>query len=128
MTQLQMKQSLLEAVKQWRLDVQAGPERKDSGSNYTPVKRNVSILRFVETLDGTGSDDPLGLYAEMKRIIDHPNFERQTQGLDRCLEQHTPVGLWEWVIMDRSAPYAPLWSNDERAVVARSVANTYNRI
>jgi hypothetical protein len=128
MTPMQMKQAQLEAVKQWRLDVQAGPERKDSGSNYTPAPRNVSILRYVTKLDGSGSDDPLGLHAEMKRIIDHPNFERQTQGWDRCLSQHTPEGLWEWIIMDRSSVFAPLWTNEERAVVARSVANTYNRI
>ena len=129
MTQQQMMDAQLDAVKQWRLDVQAGPERKDSGANYTPSKRNVSILRFVTNLDGTGTDDPVGLHKEMKAIIARPNFVTEgSQGWDRCLEQHEPVGLWEWIIMDRSAVFAPLWSNDERSIVARSVANTYNRI
>ena len=128
MSPMQMKQAQLEAVKQWRLDVQAGPERKDSGSNYTPSKRNVSILRFVTNLDGTGTDDPDGLLKEMKAIINHPQFERGSQGWDRCLTQHEPSGLWEWIITDRSTVFAPLWSNDERSIVARSVANTYNRI
>lgn len=128
MTQTEMKQAQLEAVKQWRLDVQAGPERKDNGSNYTPAKRNVSILRFVTNIDGTGSDDPIGLHDEMKRIINHPHFQQNTNGWVRALIQHAPQAEWEWIIMDRSADFAPLWDNRERAVVAQAVANTYKII
>ena len=129
MTLLQMQQAQLEAIKQWRLDVQAGPERDNDGKrNYTPKRRNVPVLRFVKNLDGSGSDDPVGLHKMLKSIINHSNFEQRTEGWDRCLTQHTPEGVYEWIIMDRSTVFAPLWSNAERAIVARSVANTYQRI
>lgn len=129
MSPMQMKEAQLEAVKQWRLDVQAGPERDAGGKrNYTPKKRNVAILRFVKNLDGSGTDDPDGLHKMLKSIINHPQFEQRTEGWDRCLTQHTPEGVYEWIIMDQSSAFAPLWSNAERAIVARSVANTYIRI
>jgi hypothetical protein len=124
----EMMLAQVKAVKQWRLDVQASLEKRINGTSYTPSQRNVPILRYVENIDGSGYDMPKALLNEMKRIINSPDFEKVSKGWNRALIQVGPHALWEWLIMDKTTDFAELWSDKERAIVARAVANTYDRM
>lgn len=93
------------------------------------VPRNVSPLRFIGGYDHApwSEPDPAGLIAEMKTIINSPTFAQASKGWDAALRNADPRYLWETLILDANAPYASLWSGTERAIVARAVAETYER-
>ena len=100
----------------WKLE-------KSDRSTYVPVSRNVAFLHLL--------DDPEALYEATRTIIARPAFvteyNRGGVGWDGAIEQYSPVAVWEWLIMDRSADYAVLWTDRERYLVAQAVANTYLR-
>lgn len=93
------------------------------------VPRNVSPLRFIGGYDHEpwASADPDGLVAEMTKIIRSPEFARPSKGWDAALRHASPRFLWETLILDSNAPYAPLWSDDDRARVASAITDTYRR-
>ena len=63
----------------------------------------------------------------MKAIINSEYFAQVTPGWDAALRHADPRFLWEALILDANAEYAPLWSDRERAIVARAIADTYAR-
>jgi hypothetical protein len=63
----------------------------------------------------------------MRKIINHPEFASPTPGWTAALRHADPRFLWQTVILDANAAYASLWSNRERGVVARAIADTYER-
>lgn len=93
------------------------------------VPRNVSPLRYIGgyEYEPWSQADPVGLVAEMKEIINSPQFARSTPGWAAALRHADPRFLWETLILDANADYAPLWSDQERAIVAGAIAETYAR-
>ena len=115
------KLALANAVRAW-------PQRvKDAGVRIEtracrPVPRNVSILQFV--------DDPDRLLAEMRRILDSDGWDSPdtgSSGWDRVMDQAGLNYLWEWLIMDRAAPWVDLFTDEQRWKVAIAVAHTLKR-
>lgn len=71
------------------------------GRAYRQIARNVSLLRYL--------DDPDGLVAEMRSILDGPGWddpETGSSGWNTVMDQAGPNFVWEWHIMDRTAPWA----------------------
>ncbi len=61
------------------------------------------------------------------RDADHhqpPRFRRTVTRLGRCPTARRLRFLWEALILDRNAPYARLWTDRERAIVADALAQT----
>ena len=56
-----------------------------------------------------------------------PDFATPSRGWDAALRHADPRFLWEALILDRNAPYACLWTDRERAIVADALAQTYAR-
>lgn len=115
------KLALANAMRAW-------PQRvKDAGVTtetraYRPVARNVTPLRHL--------DDPDELLAEMLRILDSDGWDTSatgSRGWDRIMDQAGPDYLWEWLIMDRTTPWADLFSDEHRWKVAVAVAHTLRR-
>ena len=101
--------------------VDAGVKKSD-GTRYRPVKRNVSPLRHL--------DDPDALVAEMISILDGDGWDDPDTGASgwtAVIGQGGPEYVWEWLIMDRTSPWADLFSEEHRWKVAIAVAHTLRR-
>lgn len=116
------KQALADAMREWpQRVVDAGVKTKD-GRAYRPIARNVSPLRYL--------DDPDRLVAEMRSVLDGPGWDDPdtgSSGWDAVVDQAGPNYVWEWLIMDRIAPWADLFTDQHRWNVAIAVAQTLRR-
>lgn len=115
------KTALAEAACDWPQRVVDAGVRIDDGRAYRPVPRNVTILKH--------KDDPNALLAEMLRILNAPGWDGPdagSAGWRRIVEQAGPDYLWEWLVMDKTAPWADLFTAEHRWKVAIAVANTLN--
>jgi hypothetical protein len=66
----------------------------------------------------------------MRRILDSDGWdspEAGSSGWDRVMDQAGPNYLWKWLIMDRTAPWADLFTDEHRWKVAAAVAQTLKR-
>ena len=116
------KQALAEAMREWPQRVVDADVRAKGGRIYRPVGRNVTPLRYV--------DDPDQLVTDMRRILGGPGWDDPqtgSPGWDRIIEQAGPSYLWEWLIMDRTAPWADQFTEEHRWKVAIAVAHTLRR-
>jgi hypothetical protein len=116
------KQALANAMREWpQRVVDAGVKMKD-GRAYRPVVRNVSPLGYL--------DDPDRLLAEMRSILDGGGWDDPdtgSGGWNAIVQQAGPEYVWEWLIMDRTAPWADLFTEEQRWKVAVAVAHTLKR-
>ena len=115
------KQALAQAMRDWPQRVVDAGVRTETRA-YRPVARNVSPLRYV--------DEPDQLLAEMRRVLDSEGWDSPdtgSGGWDRIMDQAGPDYLWEWLIMDRTAPWADLFTDEHRWKVATAVAHTLKR-
>lgn len=116
------KQALAEAMREWpQRVVDAGVKTKD-GRAYRPIARNVSLLRYL--------DDPDRLAVEMRSILDGSGWDDPdtgSSGWNAVIDQAGPSYVWEWLIMDRTAPWADLFTERHRWNVAIAVAHTLQR-
>jgi hypothetical protein len=116
------KQALAEAMREWpQRVVDAGVRQKD-GAKYRPVARNVTPLRYL--------NNPDHLVTDMRRILDEPDWDDPntgSSGWDRIMKQAGPGYLWEWLIMDRTAPWADEFTDEHRWKVAIAIAHTLRR-
>lgn len=114
------KQALADAMREWPQRVREARVTLADGRAYRPVQRNNPLLKLL--------DDPDKLVAEMKRILTVPSYFDPTAhapGWDRVIAQAGPEYVWEWLIMDRTKPWADLFTDKERWTVAYAVAATY---
>lgn len=116
------KRALAEAMREWpQRVVDAGVKTRD-GRAYRPIARNVSPLRYL--------DDPDGLIQEMRSILDGAGWDDPqtgSSGWNTVVDQVGPNYVWEWLIMDRAAPWADLFTERQRWNVAIAVAHTLKR-
>ena len=116
------KKALAQAMTDWpQRVVDAGVKMKD-GRAYRPQARNVSPLRY--------RDDPDRLVAEMVSILDGEGWDDPgtgSGGWNTIIEQAGPDYVWEWLIMDRTSPWADLFAEEHRWKVASAVAHTLKR-
>lgn len=112
------KEALARAMREWPQRVIDAGVRTETRA-YRPVARNVSPLRYL--------DDPGRLVVEMRAILDSEGWDGPhagSTGWDRIVAQAGPGFLWEWLIMDRTTPWADLFTDEHRWKVAVAVANT----
>jgi len=116
------KRALAEGMREWpQRVVDAGVKTRD-GRAYRPIARNVSPLRYLDAPDGP--------VAEMRSILDGPGWDdpnTASSGWSTVIDQAGPNYVWEWLIMDRTAPWADLFTEQHRWNVAIAVAHTLNR-
>jgi hypothetical protein len=115
------KRALAQAMGEWPQRVVNGGVRTETHV-YRPVSRNVTPLRYL--------DDPDRLLAEMRHILDSEGWDSAdtgSSGWNRIMEQAGPDYLWEWMIMDRTTPWADLFTDENRWKVAVAVAHTLRR-
>ena len=122
------EEAMRQAMEEWK-DFHNSECKRLATRLQAAVPRNVSPLRYIGGYDHRpwSQADPQGLVVEMKKIINDPEFARPTPGWTAALRHADPRFLWEALILDANAAYASLWSNRERGVVARAIANTYER-
>jgi hypothetical protein len=85
------KHALAAEVAEWPQRVLDAGVRTETRA-YRPVSRNVSVLRY--------QDDPDGLVAEMRAILDSDGWDDPdtgSNGWNRVVEQAGPEYLWELV-------------------------------
>ena len=116
MTQEQMLQELQSDVDAWPAAVKAAGVKIASGSAYNPVARNNEVLRTP--------DDPQATYDYMVRAWADPDAEYASTGWQRIITQAGPELTWEWLIVDETKAYAPLFSDELRARV-RAALESY---
>jgi hypothetical protein len=116
------KEALARAMAEWpQRVVDAGVTTAD-GKKYRPVKRNVSPLRYL--------DDPDALLAEMLSILNEDEWDDPhtgASGWDVVIRQAGPDYVWECLIMDKTLPWADLFTDEHRWKVAIAVAHTLKR-
>jgi hypothetical protein len=114
--------ALAEAMAEWPQNVKKAGVKLDNGVAYNPRgSRNPLTLM---------TDDPPRLYREMLAILDGDGWDDPgtgSKGWDRIMEQAGPGYLWEWLMMDRTAPWADLFTEQHRWNVAVAVAHTLKR-
>jgi hypothetical protein len=122
------QEAMRQAMEEWK-DFHNSECKRLATRLHAAVPRNVSPLQYIGGYEHEpwSRPDPAGLVSEMKRIINHPEFAIPTPGWTAALRHGDPRFLWETLILDANADYAPLWSDRERAVVARAIADTYER-
>ena len=115
-------QAFADAMAAWpQRVVDAGVKCVD-GRAYRPLPRNVSPLRYI--------DKPNDLITECHRILDAPYWDHPdagTKGWNAVIAQAGPQYVWEWLIMDRTAPWAHLFTEQQRWNVAIAIAHTIKR-
>ena len=109
MTHEQMLQALQADVDAWPAAVKAAGVKIASGSAYSPVARNNEVLRTP--------DDPQATYDYMVRAWADPDAEYGSTGWYRIIDQAGPELTWEWLMVDETKPYAPLFPDEMRARV-----------
>ena len=109
MTQEQMLRALQADVDAWPAAVKAAGVKIASGSAYHPVARNNEVLRTP--------DDPQATFDYMVRAWADPDAEYAPTGWPRIITQAGPELTWEWLMVDETKPYAPLFPDELRARV-----------
>jgi hypothetical protein len=109
MTHEQMLQALQDDVDDWPAAVKAAGVKIASGSAYHPVARNNEVLRTP--------DDPQATYDYMVRAWQSDDAEYAGTGWARIITQAGPELTWEWLMVDETKPYAPLFPDEVRARV-----------
>jgi hypothetical protein len=124
----QMKRALVEAVREWK-------DRHNEIARHLRIQpavpRNVIVLRYIGGYKHAdwAEPNPDELLKVMKDIINRPSFVKRDgggpSGWDAALRAGKLDMLWESLVLDRRAPYAPLFTDVERANVAQAIANSY---
>jgi hypothetical protein len=109
MTHEQMLRELQDDVDAWPAAVKAAGVKIASGSAYHPVARNNEVLRTP--------DDPQATYDYMVGAWADTEAEYASTGWYRIITQAGPKLTWEWLMVDESKAYAPLFPDDLRARV-----------
>jgi hypothetical protein len=109
MTHEQMLRELQDDVDAWPAAVKAAGVKIASGSAYHPVARNNEVLRTP--------DDPQATYDYMLRVWSDPDAEYGATGWPRIISQAGRELTWEWLMVDETKAYAPLFSDELRARV-----------
>jgi hypothetical protein len=66
----------------------------------------------------------------MRDILDSDGWDSPdggSSGWNRMIEQAGPDYLWEWLIMDRTSPWADMFTEEHWWKVAAAVAHTLRR-
>lgn len=113
MTQEEMLQALQADVNAWPVRVKEAGVKKSNGTAYVPLPRNNAVLRTP--------DDPQATYELMVRSWEAPDAERGSDGWFRIIEEAGPKLTWEWLMVDESRPYAPLFEPELRDRVRRAL-------
>jgi hypothetical protein len=103
MTREEMLQALQTDVNAWPGRVKAAGVVNAAGSSYGPLARNNEILRTP--------DDPDATYRYMLRVWEDPDADLGSDGWYRIIKQAGPELTWEWLMVDRDKPYAPLFDD-----------------
>jgi hypothetical protein len=106
MTRDEMLAALQRDVNEWPQKVKEAGVTNAGGAAYVPVARNNEILRTP--------DDPEATYAYMIRVWHEPDAETGSDGWYRIIEQAGPELTWEWLMVDPSKPYAPVFPAEVR--------------
>ena len=116
--------ALARAMEEWPLRVKAAGVKRDNGVAYNPrsVRQPITLM----------TDDPPRMLKAMLEVLDSPvdgwdNPETGSAGWNRIIAQAGPEYTWEWLIMDRTAPWADLFTAEHRWKVAAAVAWTLRR-
>ena len=73
--------------------------------------------------------DPMRLYRTLQGVIEHPQFITEgSPGWDQYIGEGDPSLVVEWVVVDKQALWASLFTAEDRYRVMLSVANTYLRL
>lgn len=109
----QMLLALQADVDDWPERVKAAGVKTASGSSYRPVARNNAVLRTP--------DDPQATYDYMLRTWADPDEVHGAAGWYRIIAQAGPELTWEWLMVDETKTYSPLFSDELRARVAAAL-------
>jgi hypothetical protein len=93
-------------VNSWPQEVKDAGVKNAAGSAYTPLARNNAVLRTP--------DDPEATYACMLDQWKQESAGVGSAGWDRIIRQAGRTLLWEWLMVDESRSYAPLFEDAPR--------------
>jgi hypothetical protein len=106
-TRREMLRALQDDVNAWPQDVKDAGVKTVGGAAYRPVSRNNEILRTP--------DDPEATYDYMMRAWTAESAaDAGSKGWDRIIEHAGKTLLWEWLMVDPTRSYAPLFEDAPR--------------
>lgn len=122
--------ALAKAIRDWPQRVVDAGVKTNGNGTYRPKTGPYGGLTG-EVLELARSNNTASMLTKIYSILnDQTDWDRTdtgSQGWNRIIVQAGPEYVWEWLIMDRTAAWADLFTEQQRWNVAIAVAHTIKR-